>query len=405
MIILESQLKQIIAEEIVKIVLEDYRDDLQLLYEGTLTEAEFLKKIKSRLGRSAASIASKFLPYLLAGTIGVSSLFPAQAEAAPPPKDVAVHVQKAANPDFFDAFYKAYPEAADKEKRKSINDKLYKLSEKAKTNAKEYYDSDAIAGNAFVRMMQQWGKVPAELTPAQREEVKAKYNILKDNIKKIIDSTPVESIDQGVHSPYVYERMKPGHEESGGHPVAVYDLDKKKIIINPYAFKDKDGKINWTEVYNTLVEELGHARAERIFEDLGLPMSGMHKKTAEKLAIFASKAETGMSTERYKYLLSHPEWYAKTLRIKHILFEMQKEGKIEAFDDQGKINPTVLDSLIKGDSNALEKILKLDQNNKRDKELLEILQTLKPETLKQSKAYFDQLVKVYVPAKTSTQTA
>ncbi len=46
MIILKSQLKQIITEEVVKIVLEDFRDDLQLLHEGKLTEAKFWKRAK-----------------------------------------------------------------------------------------------------------------------------------------------------------------------------------------------------------------------------------------------------------------------------------------------------------------------------------------------------------------------
>jgi len=392
MIIFKSQLKQIIAEEIVKIVLEDFRDDLQLLSEGQLTEAEFLKKIKSRLGRSAASIASKFLPYLLAGTIGVSSLFPAQAEAAPPPKDVAVHVQKANNPDFFEVFYNAHPEAADEKKRKDINNRLHKLSEEAKKNAKEYYDS-VVAGEAFVRMMQQWGKAPVEPSPKQQRQVKSKYSILKDNFKKIIDLTPVESINQGVHSSYVYERMKPGHEESGGYPVAVYDLNKKKIIVNPYAFMDKDGKVNWDNIKNSLIEELVHAVDHQTEENLGFPMSKMHKKTAEKLDIIASKAETGMPKERYNYLLSYPELYAKMVRAKQILLKKRPD----AFDSQGRINLDILKSLIKGDSEA-QKIFP-------DTSVLEPFQLLNLKSLESDAKFFDQLVKVDFPAKTSTQVA
>ena len=201
-----------------------------------------------------------------------------------------------------------------------------------------------------------------------------------------------------MHSPYVYERMSPGHEESGGHPVAVYDLNKKKIIVNPYAFKDKAGEINWAQVKNSLSEELIHAVDHQTEQNLGFPMSKMHKKTAEKLDIFASKAETGMSAERYNYLLKSEESYAKLVKVKQILFQQQERGEIEAFDSQGKIKPEVLQSLIKGDSNAF-KILKLDQENKKDVELLDPFQTLNHIN------FFNQLVQVDLPAKTSTQTA
>ena len=105
MIILESELKQLVREETLNFILENRKEDIEALREGLLTEAEFWKRAKDWAKRKGIPWATAAA--ILAGSLGGSK----SAIADPPDVPAQTQVAQAEKDSFLSAFYNTYPEA------------------------------------------------------------------------------------------------------------------------------------------------------------------------------------------------------------------------------------------------------------------------------------------------------
>lgn len=376
MIITKSKLQQIIREELIKTLVKKNDEDLQAFLEGQITEKEFLK----RLGRKA-------LPYAIAAQVGLGSLFSPGAAARPPPAPTAqTQVVSTVQDSFLRAFYEAYPQAKDKEFNENVVSQVAKKEQEIKNKIKEQYSS-AQRRQAFVKFIHSFPRFANETKEAIEKKYDKEY---LPEIIKIIDSTLIQLINEGQHTDRMYRTFNPKHEQSGGQVTAAYDEETKTIIINPY-YSDYmvGGEISWLQLENSIKEEMYHAIDDTLSKTI-IPMSKLQKQAAEKLDIFLSQPESGISKERYDYLTSSHEFYAKMLRLKDIIAEVSPDK----IDEEGKINQEYLFKLVNGDLKDI-----------KDPTVIEILQVLDPLKIDKISKYFDMLAKVKTPTVPSSQIA
>lgn len=375
MIILESQLKQIIVEEVVKIVLEDFRDDLQLLSEGVLTEAKFWKRAKDWAKR-------KGIPWATAAAILAGSIAgPKSAIAGPPPtRPAQTQVAQVVKDSFLGAFYNVYPKAKDKNVNSDIKRQVSQLEREIKGKIALNYLSKQ-RKEAFVKFIQNMDRFKDQ----SREQILQKFEVLKPEILKIIQNLPVELVHEGTQTDRMYRSFHPGFSQSGGQVAAAYDEASNKVIINPYEYMS-NGQLNTTEVSNAVREEIYHAIDHTLSKTM-IPMSKLQTQAAKKMGIFLPKAETGLSQERYDYLTSDHEFYAKMLRLKDLVSENFKDE----IDAKGQINIIFLKKLIDG------------KETLGDPSVIEVLQVLDPNNIKNVWKYFNMVAQA--ETQKTTQTA
>ena len=375
MIILKRQLKQIITEEVVKIVLEDFRDDLQLLSEGVLTEAKFWKRAKDWARR-------KGIPWATAAAILAGSIAgPKSAIAGPPDRPAQTQVAQVVKDSFLGAFYNAYPEAKDESVNSDIKHQVTQLEREIKGKLALHYLSEQ-KEESFKRFIQNMDRFKDQ----SPEQIDAQYEILRPEILKIIQNLSVELVHEGTQTDRMYRSFHPGFRQSGGQVAAAYDEESNKIIINPYEYMS-NGQFNMTEIRNALYEEFVHGVDDKLSKTL-IPMSKLQTQAAKKMGIFLPKAETGLSQERYDYLTSDHEFYAKMLRLKDLVSENFKDE----IDAKGQINIIFLKKLMDG------------KETLGDPSVIEVLQVLDPNNIKNVWKYFNMVAQAETQ-KTSTQTA
>lgn len=360
MIIKKSRLQKIIREELIKTLFEKNEKDVQLFLEGKINEAEFLK----RLGRKA-------VPWLTAAAIAAGSLVgPATVQAAAPAADTPVAAQtqqvSSMKDSFLRAFNIAYPQAAHPEAG-AFSVRIANLEQRIKNKIALEYLSEQ-RKQSFVRFIQNMDRFKDQ-TP---EQILQKYDVLKEDILKIIDSVSVELINEGTHSDRMYRTFYPGARQSGGQVDAAYDEESNKIIINPYAY----GSWGWAELEDSIREELYHAIDYNLSRTT-IPMSALQKQAAVELDIFLPRSETGFSQERYDYLTSDHEFYAKMLRLKDVVAEQYPQE----IDANGEINQNFLLKLMKAQ----------DPNILGNPSLIEILQILDISKLDEVEKYFNMV--------------
>jgi len=358
MIIKKAKLQKIIREELIEALLAKNEKDVQLFLEGKIDEAEFLK----RLGRKA-------VPWLTAAAIGAGSFAgPATVQADPPEMPVAAQTQQVSSmkDSFLRAFNIAYPQAAHPEAG-AFSVRTANLEQRIKNKIALQYLSEQ-RKQAFVRFIQNMDRFKNQ-TP---EQILQKYDVLKKDILKIIDSVSVELINEGTHSDRMYRTFYPGARQSGGQVDAAYDEASNKIIVNPYTY----GSQGWMELEDSIREELYHAIDYNLSRTT-IPMSILQKQTAIELDIFLPRSETGFSQERYDYLTSDHEFYAKMLRLKDVVAEQYPQE----IDANGKINQNFLLKLMKAQ----------DPNILGNPSLIEILQILDTSKIDKVEKYFNMV--------------
>jgi len=175
----------------------------------------------------------------------------------------------------------------------------------------------------------------------------------------------------------MYRTFYPGARQSGGQVDAAYDEESNKIIVNPYAY----GNTGWAELEDSIREELYHA-IDYNLSTATIPMSALQKQAATELDIFLPRAETGLSQERYDYLTSDHEFYAKMLRLKDIVAEQYPQE----IDANGRINQDFLLKLMKAQ----------DPNILGSPSLIEVLQVLDTSKIDKVSKHFDMLARADV---------
>ena len=358
------QLKQIIREETLVLYLEKYDKDVYLLNEGLITEAEFLK----RLGRKA-------LPWVTAAAIGTGALAgPKSAIASPPDRPAQAQVAQTVRDSFLGAFYNAYPQAQDESINSDIKRQIAQKEREIKGKIALNYLSEQ-RKEAFVKFIQSMDRFKGQ----SREQILQKFDVLKPEILKIIQNLPVELVHEGTQTDRMYRSFRPGFSQSGGQVAAAYDEVSNKVIVNPYEYMSH-GQLNTTEIENSMREEIYHAIDHTLSETM-IPMSRLQTQAAKAMDIFLPKAETGLSQERYDYLTSDHEFYAKMLRLKDLVSE-SFEDEIDA---EGKINIIFLKKLMDG------------KETLGDPSVIEVLQVLNPDNINNVWKYFNMV------AQTDTQ--
>ena len=373
MIILESELKQLVREETLNFILENRKEDIEALREGLLTEAEFWKRAKDWAKR-------KGIPWATAAAILAGSLGGAKsAIAGPPDVPAQTQVAQAEKDSFLSAFYNTYPEAQDESVNSDIKRQIAEKEKEIKGKIALNYLSEQ-RKEAFVKFIQNMDRFKEQ----SREQILQKFDVLKPEILKIIENLPVELVHEGVQTDRMYRSFRPGFSQSGGQVAAAYDEESNKVVVNPYEYM-ANGQLNMTEFENSLREEIYHAIDHTLSATM-IPMSRLQTQAAKAMDIFLSQEETGLSQERYDYLTSDHEFYAKMLRLKDIV--------AEKFPDQiinGQLDQKFLETIIQAK----------DPNILGDPAVLEILQVLDPAKIDNISKFFDQLAKVEKTAATS----
>jgi len=373
MIILESELKQLVREETLNFILENRKEDIEALREGLLTEAEFWKRAKDWAKRKGIPWATAAA--ILAGSLGGSK----SAIADPPDVPAQTQVAQAEKDSFLSAFYNTYPEAQDESVNSDIKRQIAEKEKEIKGKIALNYLSEQ-RKEAFVKFIQNMDRFKEQ----SREQILQKFDVLKPEILKIIENLPVELVHEGVQTDRMYRSFRPGFSQSGGQVAAAYDEESNKVIVNPYEYM-ANGQLNMTEFENSLREEIYHAIDHTLSATM-IPMSRLQTQAAKAMDIFLSQEETGLSQERYDYLTSDHEFYAKMLRLKDIV--------AEKFPDQiinGQLDQKFLETIIQAK----------DPNILGDPAVLEILQVLDPAKIDNISKFFDQLAKVEKTAATS----
>tara|TARA_R110000824_G_scaffold134691_4_gene297707 strand:+ start:9031 stop:10161 length:1131 start_codon:yes stop_codon:yes gene_type:complete len=373
MIILESELKQLVREETLNFILENRKEDIEALREGLLTEAEFWKRAKDWAKRKGIPWATAAA--ILAGSLGGSK----SAIADPPDVPAQTQVAQAEKDSFLSAFYNTYPEAQDESVNSDIKRQIAEKEKEIKGKIALNYLSEQ-RKEAFVKFIQNMDRFKEQ----SREQILQKFDVLKPEILKIIENLPVELVHEGVQTDRMYRSFRPGFSQSGGQVAAAYDEESNKVVVNPYEYM-ANGQLNMTEFENSLREEIYHAIDHTLSATM-IPMSRLQTQAAKAMDIFLSQEETGLSQERYDYLTSDHEFYAKMLRLKDIV--------AEKFPDQiinGQLDQKFLETIIQAK----------DPNILGDPAVLEILQVLDPAKIDNISKFFDQLAKVEKTAATS----
>jgi len=364
MIILKSQLKQIIREEVYNLFLEEHKENINLLSEGLITEREYWKRIKDWAKR-------KGIPWATAAAIAAGSLAgPKSAMAGPPPERPAqVQVMQVTQASFLDAFYKAYPQAQDPSVNSKAKSDLAALTVEVKGNIALAYLSEQ-RKESFVKFIQSMPRFQDQT----REQILQKYDVLRPEILKIIQSVPVEVIYEGEQTERMYRSFTPGATQSGGQVAAAYDEESNKIVVNPYEYMS-GGQLDKTSLGNSFREEVYHAIDHNLSTTM-IPMSRLQHQVATAQDIFLSQEATGLSQVRYDYLTSNHEFYAKMLRLKDIVAEKHPEQI-----NNGRINSDFLLKLMDG------------RETLGDPTVIEVLQVLDPSKIDKVSKYFDMVAK------------
>tara|TARA_R110000851_G_scaffold20530_6_gene62070 strand:- start:1108 stop:2232 length:1125 start_codon:yes stop_codon:yes gene_type:complete len=362
MIILKSQLKQIIREEAYNLFLEEHKESISLLSEGLITEKEYWKRTKDWAKR-------KGIPWATAAAIAAGSLAgPSSAMAGTPAEPAAqVQVMQVTQASFLDAFYKAYPAAQDPSKSSKAKSVLAALTVEVKGNIALAYLSEQ-RKESFVKFIQSMPRFENQT----REQILQKFDVLKPEILKIIQSVPVEVIYEGEQTERMYRSFTPGATQSGGQVAAAYDEESNKIVVNPYEYMS-GGQLDKTALGNSVREEIYHA-IDHNLSTTTIPMSRLQHQAATAQDIFLSQETTGLSQSRYDYLTSNHEFYAKMLRLKDIVAEKHPEQITN-----GRINSDFLLKLMDG----IETL--------GDPSVIEVLQVLDPSKINKVSKYFDMV--------------
>ena len=268
---------------------------------------------------------------------------------------------------FLDAFYKAYPAAQDPSKSSKAKSVLAALTVEVKGNIALAYLSEQ-RKESFVKFIQSMPRFENQT----REQILQKFDVLKPEILKIIQSVPVEVIYEGEQTERMYRSFTPGATQSGGQVAAAYDEESNKIVVNPYEYMS-GGQLDKTALGNSVREEIYHA-IDHNLSTTTIPMSRLQHQAATAQDIFLSQETTGLSQSRYDYLTSNHEFYAKMLRLKDIVAEKHPEQITN-----GRINSDFLLKLMDG----IETL--------GDPSVIEVLQVLDPSKINKVSKYFDMV--------------
>jgi len=352
LLISKFELQQIIKEELIKVLLASKEEDLQAFVEGTISEAEFLK----RLGR-------KVMPWAVAGAIGAGSLLGPQATYAKPPETPTTQAPAETN---MKVFLQKHPLAA-QERLKTLLSRLVRLkAPQAIKQLKETYLSQ-VQKQSFVRFIKSMKGFEKET----EESILKNYEAYRKAAENALNSVSIvmfhEAIDQ-VPIDYIKRNVP-----------AFFDVDQKKIFVNPFAYYYTGG-FEYAGLNQNLKEEYIHAVQSFIKKQLKMPIAHMQTKAASNL--FLPREQTGLSQKDYDYLTTPVEFHAKMFKLKSDLAKKDPSN----FDSSGRLKKEVLLQLMKMPVKDLgpHRVLKVLDPNKIDKVLEFFNMIVKAKTQKTS---------------------